>query len=87
MGSNPMKQLIVFISLLTALAFLAVSVVATWQIFTTLIAGTEIRGELWAFLVLTFTAGVIMISLAWGITEIGEARRNVRPVATSAEEE
>ncbi len=75
MGRNTLKPLIVFISLITAVAFLAVSVIATWQIFTTLIAGNDIRSELWAFLVLTFTAGVIMISLSWGISEYGEARR------------
>ena len=80
-----MKPLIVLISLITAIAFLAVSVIATWQIFTTLISGTEIRGELWAFLILTFSAGVIMISLSWGISELGASRAPATPTTDSEE--
>jgi hypothetical protein len=83
-----MKQLIIFISLLASVAFLGLSVVATWQIFSTLIAadGVPLRGELWAFLILTFTAGVIMIMLAWGIAEIGN-RPASRPQAPPSTEE
>jgi choline-glycine betaine transporter len=88
MGFNPMKSLIIFISLLTAIAFLGLSVISTWQIFTTLIAGAEpLRGELWALLIMTFTAGVIMVLLAWGISELGSAARTGRPAATPADDE
>lgn len=71
-----MKSLIIAISLLTAIAFLVISVVSTWQIFTLLLSSAEaIRGELWLLLVLAFTGGVIMLSIAWGIAELTETRR------------
>ena len=75
MGRNFMKYFIILISALTAVAFLGFSVISTWQLFTILIAGESIRSELWVLLIMTFTAGVIMLSLAWGIVEIGEMRR------------
>ncbi|MFQ3659729.1 MAG: hypothetical protein SNJ54_12330 [Anaerolineae bacterium] len=88
---SPMKSLIVFISLITAIAFLGLSIISTWQIFTSLIAGGDsLRGELWALLIMTFTAGVIMILLAWGITEIGSrpaAPRATSPATTNDEDE
>ncbi len=88
MSRSPIKSLIVIISLLTAIAFLGLSIVSTWQIFTTLIAGTQpLRGELWALLIMTFTAGVIMIMLAWGIAEIGSRPASVRPPVVSTDEE
>lgn len=88
MRNSPMKQLIIFISLITAIAFLGLSVVSTWQIFTSLIAGdAPLRGELWALLVMTFTAGVIMILLAWGIAEIGTRPPVARPQAPTEDGE
>lgn len=91
MTRSPMKSLIVFISLITAIAFLSLSIISTWQIFTSLIAGGDsLRGELWALLIMTFTAGVIMILLAWGIAEIGSrpaAPRATNSAATPDEDE
>ena len=76
MGNTLMKQLIIVISLATAIAFLVISVISTWQIFTLLIGGDEaIRGELWLLLILAFAGGVIMLSIAWGIAELTETRR------------
>jgi cytochrome bd-type quinol oxidase subunit 1 len=89
MTRSPMKSLIVFISLITAIAFLGLSIISTWQIFTSLIGGADsLRGELWALLIMTFTAGVIMILLAWGITEVGSrppAARSTTPETTEEE--
>lgn len=82
-----MKYLIILISSLTAIAFLGFSVISTWQIFTVLISGESIRNELWALLVMTFTAGVIMLSLAWGIVELGAARRQNVPDTFTQDEE
>lgn len=87
MTGNPMKYLIILISSLTAIAFLGFSVISTWQIFTVLISGESIRSELWALLVMTFTAGVIMLSLAWGIVELGAARRQQAPSSDAQEED
>lgn len=85
---SPIKSLIIVISLLTAIAFLGLSIVSTWQIFNTLISGADaLRGELWALLIMTFTAGVIMIMLAWGIAEIGSRPAVSRPTPRDAEEE
>lgn len=79
-----MKQLIIAISLLTAVAFLILSVVTTYQIFTTLISGEDaVRGELWILLVLCFTGGVILLSIAWGIAELTESRRVRRELMLS----
>ncbi|XWX02622.1 hypothetical protein VZO05_08885 [Aggregatilineales bacterium SYSU G02658] len=88
MTRSPMKSLIVFISLITAIAFLGLSIISTWQIFTSLISGGDsLRGELWALLIMTFTAGVIMILLAWGITEVGSRPSTPRPAAAAASDE
>lgn len=79
MGTNIMKQFIIAISLITAIAFLVLSVVSTWEIFSTLISGDDaVRGELWLLLILCFTGGVIMLSIAWGIAELTESRRAQR---------
>lgn len=88
MSRSPIKSLIVIISLITAIAFLGLSIVSTWQIFTTLIGGGEVlRGELWALLIMTFTAGVIMIMLAWGIAEIGSRPAEARRIPANTEDE
>lgn len=85
---SSMKTLIIIISLVTAVAFLALSVVSTLQIFTTLISGADaLRGELWALLIMTFTAGVIMIMLAWGISEIGSRPPMPRTAPQTSDEE
>lgn len=71
-----MKQIIIGISLTTAIAFLVLSVVSTWQIFTLLLSSdASVRSELWVLLILCFTGGVIMLSIAWGIAELTETRR------------
>lgn len=71
-----MKLLIIIISLATAIAFMLISVITTWQIFTTLISGeAAVRGELWVLLIVAFTGGVIMLAMAWGIAELTESRR------------
>ena len=86
MGNNAMKQLIVGISLLAAIAFLLMSIVATWQVFTILVSQEGlVRGELWTFLVLCFTGGVIMLSMAWGIAELSS--RNEAPRIVTEDEE
>lgn len=80
-----MKQLIIGISLLTAIAFLVLSVITTYEIFSTLISGEEaLRGELWALLIVTFTGGVILLSIAWGIAELADSRRTQREIALSS---
>lgn len=87
MSRSPIKSLIVIISLITAIAFLGLSIVSTWQIFTALISGEgSLRGELWALLIMTFTAGVIMIMLAWGIAEIGSRPAQASPARASEDE-
>lgn len=79
-----MKQIIIGISTLTAVAFLGMSVVTTYQIFNILISGDDaIRGELWILLILCFTGGVILLSIAWGIAELSDSRR-ARQLATSS---
>lgn len=84
MGIRLMKQLIIAISLLTAVAFLVLSVVTTYQIFTVLIGGEQVvRGELWILLILCFTGGVILLSIAWGIAELTESRRVHRELMLS----
>lgn len=65
MGNSLMKMLIIAISLVTAVAFLLIAVISTWQIFTALIAnGESLRGELWILLIVSFTGGVIMLAMA-----------------------
>ncbi len=79
-----MKQLIIGISLITAIAFLVLSVITTYEIFSTLISTEEgVRGELWALLIVCFTGGVIMLSIAWGIAELTDSRRVQREIALS----
>jgi membrane protein implicated in regulation of membrane protease activity len=79
-----MKMLIIAISLVTAIAFLLIAVISTWQIFTALIAGGEnLRGELWILLIVSFTGGVIMLAMAWGIAELTESRRVQREILLS----
>lgn len=88
MGSSSMKQLIVGISLLASIAFLLMSIVATWQVFTILVSQEGlVRSELWIFLILCFTGGVIMLSMAWGIAEIGDRRNNPRVTTASNDDE
>lgn len=79
MGTNAMKQLIIGVSLITAVAFLIIAIITTYEIFT-LVINTEnlVRSELWILLVLCFTGGVIMLSIAWGIAELTESRRAQR---------
>lgn len=72
-----MRPIIVAISLLTAIAFLAISAASSWQIFTQVLAsGEEIRTELWVLIIMCFLGGVIMIGIAWAIVEVNEARRD-----------
>lgn len=79
MGQFSMKQIIIGVSLVTAVAFLIISVITTFQIFTIVISSdTLVRGELWLLLILCFTGGVIMLSIAWGIAELTESRRAQR---------
>jgi len=88
MGNALMKQLIIVISLLTAVAFLVLSVITTYEIFTTAISGEDaVRGELWALLVICFTGGVILLSIAWGIAELTEGRRVQREIMLSRVDE
>ncbi|MCS6835643.1 MAG: hypothetical protein NZ750_06480 [Anaerolineae bacterium] len=79
-----MKILIIAISLVTAVAFLLIAVISTWQIFTALIGGGDnLRGELWILLIVAFTGGVIMLAMAWGIAELTESRRVQREILLS----
>jgi len=72
-----MKYLIVSVSLITAIAFLAISALSSLQIFNEVIAsGEEIRSELWLLIILCFLGGVIMIGIAWAIVELSEARKD-----------
>ena len=76
MGNTLMKYVIIAVSLVTAVAFLAISVISTYEIFQTLLQGDDpIRGELWVLLIMAFTGGVILLSIAWGIAELTESRR------------
>ena len=76
-----MKQLIITISIVTAIAFLLLSVISTWQIFTFLLdSNGDVRPELWILLIITFTGGVIMLGIAWGIAEVSDARRSERRI-------
>ena len=79
-----MKQVIIGVSLLVAIAFLLMSVVTTYNIFT-LILDPEalVRPEMWILLVVTFTGGVILLSIAWGIAELTESRRVRRELMLS----
>jgi|GEM_PF-1810881 len=84
MGNSLMKFVIIAVSLVAAIAFLAISVISTYEIFQTLLSGDDpIRGELWILLIMTFTGGVIMLSIAWGIAELTENRRVQREVMMS----
>lgn len=77
--SKSMKQVIIGISLLSSVAFLGLSVVSTYEIFRLLIDSDQVvRAELWIFLILCFTGGVILLSIAWGIAELTESRQMQR---------
>jgi hypothetical protein len=79
LGNNNMKQIIILISLIASIAFLVMSIVATWQIFTILLdTDSVVRAELWIFLIMSFTGGVILLSMSWGIAELGD-RNRMRP--------
>lgn len=79
-----MKQIIIGVSLLTAIAFLVMSVITTYNIFTLILEpDTLVRGELWTLLVVTFTGGFILLSIAWGIAELTESRRVNRELKLS----
>lgn len=70
-----MRQITVIISLIASVAFLGLSVLTAYQVFILAISDEEtVRGELWILLVLCFIGGAIMIGIAWGITELSEAR-------------
>jgi hypothetical protein len=79
-----MKQVIIAVSLLVAISFLVMSVVTTYNIFTLILApDTIVRPEMWILLVVTFTGGVILLSIAWGIAELTESRRVRRELMLS----
>ena len=79
-----MKQIIVGVCLVTAIAFLVMSVVTTYNIFTLILEpDTLVRTELWTLLMVTFTGGVILLSIAWGIAELTESRRINRELRLS----
>jgi hypothetical protein len=79
-----MKQVIIGVSLLVAIAFLVMSVVTTYNIFTLILApDTIVRPEMWILLIVTFTGGVILLSIAWGIAELTESRRVRRELMLS----
>lgn len=79
-----MKQVIIGVSLLVAIAFLGMSVVTTYQIFNLVLTPeTLVRPEMWILLVVTFTGGVILLSIAWGIAELTESRRVRRELMLS----
>lgn len=72
-----MRNIIVAVSLVTAVAFLAISALSSIQIFSQVLSsGEEIRSELWILIILCFLGGVIMIGIAWAIVELSEARRD-----------
>jgi hypothetical protein len=79
-----MKQVIIAVSLLVAISFLVMSVITTYQIFMLILApDTIVRPEMWILLVVTFTGGVILLSIAWGIAELTESRRVRRELMLS----
>jgi Kef-type K+ transport system membrane component KefB len=70
-----MRNIIVTVSLITAIAFLAISALSSTQIFTQILSsGEEIRSELWILIILTFLGGVVMIGIAWAIVELSDRR-------------
>lgn len=76
-----MKQLIITINLAVSIAFLGLSIATTYEIFTTLIETEDvIRNELWILLIVCFTGGVIMLSIAWGVAELSDSRRRAQLV-------
>lgn len=79
-----LRQIIIIIGLVAAVAFLGISIISAWQVFTLAIGASEIRGELWLLLVLSFLAGSIMLAIGWGISEMSEIRRNPRPAPPTA---
>ncbi len=79
-----LRQIIIIIGLVAAVAFLGISIISAWQIFTLAVGASEIRGELWLLLVLAFLAGSIMLAIGWGISEMSEIRRNPRPTPPTA---
>ena len=79
-----MKQVIIGVSLLVAVAFLVMSLLTTYNIFTLILSpDTIVRSEMWILLVVTFTGGVILLSIAWGIAELTESRRVHRELMLS----
>jgi hypothetical protein len=79
-----MKQVIIAVSLLVAISFLVMSVITTYQIFMLILSpDTIVRPEMWILLVVTFTGGVILLSIAWGIAELTESRRVRRELMLS----
>jgi hypothetical protein len=71
-----MKQVIIGVSLIVAIAFLGMSVVTTYNIFNLILdPNSLVRPEMWILLVVTFIGGVILLSIAWGIAELTESRR------------
>lgn len=76
-----LKQIIIGVCLIAAIAFMGISIISTWEIFRLLINTDQAaRGELWVLLVLAFTGGVILLSIAWGIAEMTESRRAQREI-------
>ncbi len=66
-----LRPIIIAISLLTAIAFLALSIISAWQIFTlSLDNSSSIRAELWILMVLCFVGGIVLLGIAWGIVEM-----------------
>lgn len=81
---SSMKNIITTISVVTAIAFLLISVISTVQIFLLVVGGNAaVRGELWVLLITTFTGGIIMLGIAWGIAELTESRRAQREIMLS----
>ena len=81
-----MKQVIIGVSLVAAIAFLLMSIITTYNIFTLVLQPESVlRPELWILLVASFTGGVILLSIAWGIAELSETRRLSRIIEESAE--
>jgi hypothetical protein len=79
-----MKQVIIGVSLLVAIAFLVMSVITTYNIFNLILdPDSLVRPEMWILLVVTFTGGVILLSIAWGIAELTESRRVNRELRLS----
>lgn len=69
--SFTLRPIIIAISLLTAIAFLALSIISAWQIFTlSLDNSSSIRAELWILMVLCFVGGIVLLGIAWGIVEM-----------------